>query len=479
LFSIGSDCVPLHPTEAEESFELLLPPNHVKSQFLLHPFKKNSYFRLDLVHQKMETKRRTFLKQLGSLTIGSTVLPYAMQSSAVAAENNFEHLLPPYNEGEHFWAFVRDQFPLKKSRVYFNNGTMGPSPYPVIEMIKKSLIEANTEGEYAVHEASREKLAEFLNAKTSEISLTHNTTEGLNIIALGLPLKKGDEVIMTSHEHVGNAAPWLNVAKLKGVIIKTFIPAATAKENIDRVNALINSKTKAIAIPHITCTTGVVMPVKEIAALGKSKKLFVCIDGAHGPGSVAVDMKELNCDFYASCGHKWLMGPLGTGFLYVKEEMLDVLQPYNIGAYSIDTYELSEQKQLLGSYAPSAHKYDYGTQSPYLYQGLAAAVNFVSLIGAKRVAERSRTLAQNMQEQLLSLDKKIEMLTPTETQSRGTMIGFRVKGMELSEFEKKANQNFFRLRMVRESNLNSVRVSTHIYNNFDEINEFVDFIKKV
>lgn len=427
----------------------------------------------------METKRRTFLKQLSSLTIASAVLPYAMPSTATASESGFNSLLPPYNEGEHFWKFVRDQFPLKKSRVYFNNGTMGPSPYPVIEMIKKSLIEANTEGEYAVHEVTREKLAEFLNVKTSEISLTHNTTEGLNIIALGLPLKKGDEVIMTSHEHVGNAAPWLNVAKLKGVVIKTFVPAATAKENIDRVHALINAKTKAIAIPHITCTTGVVMPVKEIAALGKSKKLFVCIDGAHGPGSTVIDMKELNCDFYASCGHKWLMGPLGTGFLYVKEDMMDTLQPYNIGAYSIDSYELSEQKQMLGKFSPTAHRYDFGTQSPYLYQGLAAAANFVSLIGAKRVADRSNALAQNLQEQLLSLDQKIEMLTPTEAQSRGTMIGFRLKGMDIDQFEKKVTENFFRIRIVRESNLNSARLSTHIYNSFDEINEFIDFVKKI
>lgn len=430
----------------------------------------------------MSNNRRTFLKQLSGFAVGTAVLPNLSQASVLPENadpiNDLASLMPPYNEGELFWKFVRDQFPLKKSRVYFNNGTMGPSPYPVIEMVKKGLIEANTEGEYAGQEIAREKLSAFLNVKISEISLTHNTTEGINIVAWGLPLKKGDEVIMTTHEHVGNATPWLNVAKLRGIIIKPFTPALTAKENLDRIQALITPKTKAIAVPHITCTTGIVLPIKEIAALGKSKKLYVCIDGAHGPGSTFLDLQELGCDFYASCGHKWLMGPLGTGFLYVKEEMLNLLQPYYAGGNAIEKWELSEKKQQLESYVPTAHKYDYGTQNPYIYQGMAAAADFVSLIGVKRVAERARALAANLQEQLLNLSNKIEMLSPTEPESRGTMIGFKLKNINYKEFGKKASENFFRIRLVPESDLNSIRISTHIYNSFDEINEFIDFVKK-
>lgn len=426
----------------------------------------------------MSTQRRTFLKQIGGAALGMGVLPLTSFAGS-SANDDFKKQLTAAKSEDAFWKVVRKQFPLKKSRVYFNNGTMGPSPYPVIETVQKGLLEVNTDGEYHTSDAVREKVAAFLNVKTSEISLTHNTTEGINLMAWGLPLNKGDEVIMTTHEHVGNGAPWLNVAKLKGIKIKTFTPALTAQENLDLIDRLITSRTRVIAVPHITCTTGLILPVKEIAKLGKDKNIFVCIDGAHGPGSTVIDLKELGCDFYASNGHKWLMGPLGTGFLYVKEELLDVLQTYHTGAYSADKWELTEQVQQLGNYVPTAHRYDYGTQNPSVYEGLGAAIDFINTVGAKKIAERGRALAKNLQEQLLYLDTKIDVLSSTEAASRGTMIGFKVRNIDLQEFGKKAGENHFRVRLVTESGLNSVRISTHVYNDFDEINRFIDFVKRV
>jgi cysteine desulfurase/selenocysteine lyase len=426
----------------------------------------------------MSTQRRTFLKQLGGLTIGSYILP-TVSMAEVLSDKDFPKSLSSITDDDEYWKLVREQFPLKKSRTYFNNGTMGPSPYTVIETVQKGFIQVNTDGEYQGEEIAREKLAAFLNVKISEISLTHNTTEGINIMAWGVPLKKDDEVIMTTHEHVGNATPWLNVARLHGIVIKTFTPALTAKENLERIHALITPKTKAIAVPHITCTTGLVLPIKEISKLGKENNLFTCIDGAHGIGSTFLDLKDIGCDFYASNGHKWLLGPLGTGFLYVKEEKLEVLQPYFTGAYSADKWELTEKVQKLEGYIPTAHRYDYGTQNPSLYQGMAAAVDFISTIGAKKIADRGRSLATYLQEHLLNLPDKIEMLSSTEAISRGTMIGFKVKNINLQDFGKKASENNFRIRLVPESGLDSVRISTHIYNNFEELDRFIDFIKKV
>ncbi len=428
----------------------------------------------------MSTHRRKFLKQLGGLTLGTCIVP-PLSLEAETIPTDFQKLLTSSNDDEQFWKFVRDQFPLKKSRTYFNNGTMGPSPYSVVETVKKGFLDVATDGEYHGQEIAREKLASFLNVKITELSLTHNTTEGINIVAWGMPLSKGDEVIMTTHEHVGNAAPWLNRARLHGIVIKTFTPALTAKENLERIQSLITKKTKVIAVPHIACTTGLVLPVKEISKLGKANNLYVFIDGAHGPGSTVLDLQDMGCDFYASCGHKWLQGPLGTGFLYVKEELLNVVQSYFVGGYAVtDTgWELSDKVQQLTAYAPTAHRYDYGSQSPSIYQGMAAAVDFINDIGAEKVANRGRALATHLQEGLLKLENKIEMLSATEPVSRGTIIGFKVKGIELTELDKKAAENNFRIRLVRESGLNSVRISTHIYNNFEDVDRFVEFIKKV
>ena len=220
--------------------------------------------------------------------------------------------------GEEFWNDVRKKFPLKDSRVYLNNGTFGPSPQVVLDALQSSFAETNTSGEYGHIEPEREKLAEFVGIKTSEISLTHNTTEGINIMCWGLPLKAGDEVIITLHEHVGNALPWLNRAKLHGIVLKPFEPKSTQEENLDLIKSLLTPKTKVIAIPHVTCTTGLVFPIKEISAFARGKGIFTAIDGAHGAGTFDLDLHDLGCDLYASSYHKWVLGPNGTGFLLLQ-----------------------------------------------------------------------------------------------------------------------------------------------------------------
>lgn len=423
------------------------------------------------------TKRRSFIQQLVSTAMGSFIL--SSIPSRVEGKENFREKLIKTKTDEEFWKVVRNQFPLTKDRTYFNSATMGPSPYLVVNTIKKVTVEMNTKGEYEGWEIARKSLAEFVNVKKEEISLTHNTTEGINIVAWGLPLRRGDEVIMTTHEHVGNALPWLNRARLDGIVIKPFNPAMTADDNLNRINDLISRKTRVIAIPHITCTTGLVFPVKQISRLGHDKGLFVFFDGAQAPGAIVVDLKNIGCDFYASCGHKWLLGPNGTGFLYVREGLLDVLQAYHVGAASDTGWELTEINQTIQGYVPTAHRYDYGTQNAALYQGVDAAVKFMNEIGMQKIEARVKTLAKNLQDNLLKFEDKVEMLTPTEKDSRGSIVGFRLKDMDYLAFGKLAGEHKFRIRLVPESGLNSVRISTHIFNSFEEVERFVEVIKDI
>ena len=141
-----------------------------------------------------------------------------------------------------------------------------------------------TNGEYKGTEKARTRLAQFLGCEEAELSLTHNTTEGINLMAWGLPLKAGDEVIVSTHEHVGNALPWLNRAKLEGIRLVPIIPGLTQEENLKRIQASISSKTRVIALPHITTTTGTVFPIQAIAEMARKQGIWTCIDGAHGPG---------------------------------------------------------------------------------------------------------------------------------------------------------------------------------------------------
>ncbi len=414
--------------------------------------------------------RRSFLKKLSLSLIAPSVFSSAIKANE---RSTLDHTL----KGEEYWDMVRNSFPLSRKRAYLNNGTFGPSPYPVLDALKESLEKINQSGEYGHTDEVRKELAKFVGAKTSEISLTHNTTEGINIVTWGVPLKKGDEVIISLHEHVGNALPWLNRAKLDGIVLRTFEPGLTKQENYDKVKALINFKTRVIALPHITCTTGLVFPIKEICELAKKNNIFTAIDGAHGAGTFDLDLKELGCDFYSMCCHKWMLGPGGSGFLYVREELLATLQVYHVGAYSDTGWDLYSNPPSIAEYVPTAHRYDYGTQGTALYEGVGAAAAFHSSIGKKKIENRIRELNSYLFDGLSDLSSKLDVLTPSEEASRICMVTFKPKNHEYRAFANALGSKGFRVRVVPESHLDAIRISTHIYNSKTELDNLLEAVK--
>ncbi len=424
----------------------------------------------------MKFNRRNFIR---SASVLATVTFAEIQAlTAKQMISNTEDIVDADDEA--YWDNVRQLFPLTQKMIYLNNGTMGPSPYPVIEAVRDGMMEGDHHGGYGGWEAASGKLAGFLGADEAEIALTHNVTDGINIACWGLPLKKGDEVILTTHEHVGNAFPWLNRRKLHGIVIKTFTPAPTAGETLDRINALVTKRTRAIAVPHIPCTQGQVLPVKEICTLARDKNIYSVIDGAHGPGMLPLDLHDMGCDTYASCSHKWMLGPKGTGFLYVRKDFQDTLQPYRVGGGSDDAkWDLLTDPVVMGNYAPNAHRYYGGTQSLGLYKGVIAAVDFLESIGMQNVYNRVKNLGKYTQDGLLSLGDKIELLTPTEERSRCAINGFRIKGMPYNKFIEACNDKHIRIRGVAENGLDSLRISTHIYNNKNDIDQLISLIKDV
>jgi len=416
--------------------------------------------------------RRNFLKKLSSGIAIPSLL--GIHSARASTEFKLDHSL----QGELFWDQIRTQFPLAKDRIYMNNGTFGPAPFTVQQAMEESLLYINTSGEYGSTQPEREKLAAFLGIKTEELSLTHNTTEGINIMAWGISLEKGDEVILTNHDHVGNALPWLNRAKLHGIELKTFTPAGTQDENLYLLKSLISPKTKVIAIPHVTCTTGLVFPVKAISEYARARGILTAIDGAHGAGSFDLDLKELGCDFYAGCCHKWLLGPSGTGFLYVREEMLEQLHPFHVGGGSDSGWDLFSNPPVLHGYAPSARRFDYGTQSTSLMKGVSAAVAFHLEIGTKKTESRVRELNQYLFEGLSQFKNQLEILSPEESASRISMVSFRPKNISFQAAGNKLSELGFRIRQVPEGNVNAIRVSTHVYNSKEEIDQLLKELPK-
>jgi len=367
---------------------------------------------------------------------------------------------------------------LEKDRIYLNNGTFGPSPFPVLKAVQDSFDKTNRTGNYGNPGSGREKIAEFFGVKSTEISLTHNTTEGINIMAQGLPFQAGDEVIVTTHEHAGNAIPWLNRMSLDGIVLRVFEPKDTQEENFKAIKNLVSSRTKAIAIPHVTCTTGTVFPIRQISEFARKKGIWTAIDGAHGAGTFDLNLKDLGCDFYAGCFHKWMLGPNGSGFLYVRENLLDSLQAIYVGAKSEKSWVLNEHETSFGGYTDSAHRYDYGTQSTPLHEGVVAAVDFHQQIGKARIEARIRELNNYLFDGLSSIGN-LEILTPKEQNSRLCVVTFRVQGKSLQEMTSSLGANRIRVRGIHEANLNAIRISTHIYNSFDELDRLFESVSQI
>ncbi len=419
----------------------------------------------------MNTNRRKFITRSAIATAGALLLP------RLGSGQNYTDLGGvPVTDDESFWKLVRNNFPLDDKIAYLNNGTMGPSPYSVIESQYQTMLEVDRTGKYGGWEEAVPALARFTGCKDDEICLTRNVTEGINIVCWGLDLKKGDEVIITNHEHVGNALPWLNRAKIDGIVLKVLQLADTAAENLNRINALITKKARVIAVPHIPCTQGQILPAKEICVLAKEKGIYSFIDGAHGPGMLVLDLNDMGCDFYASCCHKWMLGPKGTGFLYVKHEKLNEIQAKWVGGYCDTGWSLLSNPPELKGYVDSAHRYYYGSMSATLYKGVAAAVGFHELIGREKIHGRITALASHFYNRMQELDGKVVLTTPAEPTSRGAVVSFTIPSLPGEEFSGIANKAGMRLRYVPENGLNFHRASFHIYNTFEEADKLADLV---
>ena len=378
---------------------------------------------------------------------------------------------------EAYWKLVRSQFPLTNEITFLNNGTIGVSPYQVIDAMYQKTLAVNTRAIYGGgDQEAMTALARFAGADPEEMCFTHNVTEGNNLVAQGLPLKKGDEVIMTTHEHVGGALPWLNRMRHDGIVIRVIDLGASAAETLTRVEDAITKKTRVLALPHIPCTTGQVLPAREISALAKSKGIYSFFDGAHGPGMLNMNLHDIGCDFYSSCCHKWMMGPKGTGFLYVRKEKLEELKPLMIGAYSDTGWDMLSQPPTLKGYSTTAHRFYYGTQSAELYAGIQAAVEFHESIGKQVIEDRVKMLSGYLRNKLKTLGDNLELVNPGEDVSRGAVTAFRLKNMTMQKFQERASQEHFTIRTVPENNVNCIRISTHIYNLYPEIDRFVELV---
>ncbi len=421
--------------------------------------------------------RRKFLQTTshglaGWLTTSfSAKAPRAFDSTRIIAA---ERAIDPRDEA--YWSLVREQFPLTKERVYLNTGGLGASPYAVIAAVQDKINELERLSETGHNDelwrSIKEKAGQILACKTEEIAYTRNATEGCAIVCNGLPLQRGDEVITTTHEHVGNTLSWLGRQKRDGIVMKTFEPSTkSAHENIDRIARLITKRTRALSIPHITTSTGQILPVKQIGELATAHKLWYFVDGAQAAGMLLVNVHEIGCHAYATSGHKWLLGPKGTGLLYVREDALDLIEAKHLGGYS----NTGEFDMTSGAFQlhPTAQRYEYGTVSTPLFSGLGVALDFLLKIGVQNVWRHNFALAAALREGLNKLG--VEINSPQSPEEHSAMITFTHKQVPRDQLIKFLAEKYrLRTRGIYEGGLQGVRVSLHVYNSFAEVERVLE-----
>ena len=273
-------------------------------------------------------------------------------------------------------------------------------------------------------EEARDKVQKYLNAKhREEIIFTKSATESINLIASSFGekfIKEGDEIVTTELEHHSNYVPWHFIRQKKGAKIK-FAPVNKRGEvEIDEIKKLINSKTKIIAVTHISNVTGAILPIKKIVDLAKDKKIPVLVDGTQGAPHLKIDMQELDCDFYAISCHK-MYGPNGLGILYAKKKCLEELPPYQGGGGMI-----SEVLKDKVSFADTPTKFEAGTMQTADVVAFSESINFIEELGIKNIQSHEKEILQYGIEKL---KKNNSVNIIGEPQERGSVMSFTIKGI--------------------------------------------------
>jgi selenocysteine lyase/cysteine desulfurase len=376
---------------------------------------------------------------------------------------------------ESYWKLVKREFPLDDGIIYLNAANVCPASRPVMDRHLEFLRDfhanpsfQNREKYVALRERLRGKLAAMLGVTADEIALTRNTSEGTNIIVHGLELKTGDEVVITDHNHPSNNDSWKVRARREGFVVKSVpvpVPARSVDELLGSIERAITPRTKVIAVTHLTNTTGVLYPVREIAALARAKGIFVHVDGAQSCGALDVNLKEIGCDSYSASAHKWLMGPLEAGVLYVRADRIAQIWP------SIVTAGWSDNLK-------GALKFEvFGQRDDPRVVAVEAAVDFVTLIGMRNVETRMRALADRAKTGLVQLGN-VEMKTAMDSRVSAGVVKFKLKNAPTKRaYDTLWERSRLGIAMTGGGDSEGLRFSPQIYNSMEEIDRAVAAVR--
>ncbi len=398
------------------------------------------------------------------------------------------------------WAKLRADFPILDQKVhghpliYFDNAASSQKPRAVIDALKYYYEHDNANVHRGIHElsnratnafeASRARVAKFINAKTdNEIIFTRGTTEGINLVAQSWGsqnIKAGDKILLTEMEHHSNLVPWQMLAERTGAKL-VYLPVTGDEGLLDlsKLDDLLTQEVKLFAFTHISNSLGTVNPVAELCERARKLGVTTLVDAAQSAGHLTVDVQKIGCDFLVFSSHK-ICGPTGIGVLWGREEILNSMPPYQGGGEMILNVDYFKT-----TYKPAPHRFEAGTPDMSGVIALHTALDYLDAIGRENIFKHDQELASYAYEQLAEL-KGIRLFGPKT--GRAGLVSFLLNDVHAHDVVTVADQRGVALRgghhcnqplMKRLGVPSTARASFYFYNNRDEVDRFIEVVKEI
>lgn len=360
----------------------------------------------------------------------------------------------------------RESFPITENINYFNIANHCPPSISVKKAIKDFLLDWDALSRYGDEKVNQANtsFARLINAQENEIACQPNTSRGLATVSSALKLKKGSNIIINDLENWANVYPWI-IHRKNGVEIK-IVRGRGGAVHFNDIQRQIDDKTGVIAISHVQWLTGAKQHLRPLADLAHEHGAHLVVDGIQAAGAINIDIKKEGVDFYACGSYKWLLGPSGAGFLYVKEEHFDNLFPREFGYRAIKSHNLN--KPILKE---TAHKMEFGEPSYLSFVGTKAGIDLILDLGIKNIEKQVLKLSERLYDGLCELN--VDIVSPKEHELRSGIISFTATDL------KKVYTALTKVDFALSLRSSGIRVSTGFYNTTSEVDKLLFELKKL
>ncbi len=367
---------------------------------------------------------------------------------------------------------IRDNFPVTGSKVFLNHAAYSPLPRPVVDIMRTYNYELSRfEIDEAKYSLGKEHFAKLVGAKKEEVALVQNTSTGINIVANMINYQKHANIVTTDMEYPSVVYPWLK--KKLGVKVR-YIENEDGKISLENVEEIVDNKTAVVAISHVEYVNGFKHDLRGLSEIAHEHDAFLVVDAIQSLGAIPVDACKDGVDFLTASCYKWLLGPAGVGYLYVRDELIESFTPPFIGWGSVDpkifkTIKFWEIRKL--KLSTTASRFEIGSPSFVSLVGASVAIKLLLEVGLENIQKRILSLTELLMDSVEDLGYRLT--SPRELQHRSGIVHFLVK-----DAQKKAD----RLKdknIIISARSNGLRVSPHFYNTEEEIEFLIQELKKI